>query len=82
MPNYHSYNIVLEPLDEGGFMVTVPALPGCFSYGLTQEDAIAKAREAIELHVDALVEHNQPVPRDADIHPINTIIQVPVRASA
>ena len=82
MPNYTAYNVVLEPLDEGGFMVTVPTLPGCFSYGLTQEDAISKAREAIELHVDALIAHKQPVPRDADIHPINTIIQVPVRASA
>ena len=81
MPNYTTYNVVLAPLEEGGFMVTVPTLPGCFSYGETQADALEKIREAIELHVDGLIKHNQPVPRD-DVSPINAIIQVPVKASA
>ena len=82
MENYTSYNVVLEPLDEGGFMVTVPSLPGCFSYGMSPEEAIAMAREAIELHVEGLIKHGQPVPRDADIRPITTVIQVPLKATA
>jgi len=81
MPNDTTYNVVLEPLEEGGFMVTVPALPGCFSYGETQAHALEKVREAIELHVDGLLKHNLPVPHD-DVRPINAIIQVPVRAIA
>ena len=81
MPNYNTYNVVLEPLEEGGFMVTVPTLPGCFSYGETQSVALERVREAIELHVDGLLKHNQPVPYD-DVRPINAIVQVPVRAIA
>lgn len=81
MPNYNTYNVVLEPLEEGGFMVTVPTLPGCFSYGETQAVALERVREAIELHVDGLLQHNQPVPHD-DVRPINAIVQVPVRAIA
>lgn len=60
-------------------MVTVPSLPGCFSNGKTQESAIENVREAIELHVDGLIEHDQPVPHDDDVRPITTIIRVPVR---
>lgn len=44
--------IVLEPSDEGGFTVTVPALPGCISEGDTREEALANIREAIALYLD------------------------------
>lgn len=41
--------VVLEPDPEvGGYNVTVPALPGCFTQGDTEEEALANAREAIE----------------------------------
>jgi len=45
--------IVLEPSDEGGFTVYVPALPGCISEGDTEEEAMANIREAIELYLEA-----------------------------
>jgi predicted RNase H-like HicB family nuclease len=44
--------IVLEPSDEGGFTVYVPALPGCISEGNTREEALANIREAIELYLE------------------------------
>ena len=44
--------VVLEPSDEGGFTVYVPALPGCISEGDTREEALANIREAIELYLE------------------------------
>jgi predicted RNase H-like HicB family nuclease len=44
--------IVLEPSEEGGFTVFVPALPGCVSEGETREEALANIREAIELYLE------------------------------
>jgi predicted RNase H-like HicB family nuclease len=44
--------IVLEPSDEGGFTVYVPALPGCISEGDTREEALANIREAIKLYLE------------------------------
>lgn len=44
--------VVLEPSDEGGFTVYVPALPGCISEGETVEEALANIREAIELYLE------------------------------
>jgi len=43
--------IVLEPDAEGGYTVTVPALPGCITQGPTLDDAIARAKPAIALYV-------------------------------
>jgi predicted RNase H-like HicB family nuclease len=59
-----TYRIVLVPEEEGGFSVFVPALPGCFTQGETREEAIAMAREAIELHLESLRAHGEPIPPD------------------
>ena len=52
----------MNPEPEGGYTVTVPALSGCVTYGETIEEALSMAKEAIELYVESLVEHNEPVP--------------------
>ncbi len=44
--------VVLEPSDEGGYTVYVPALPGCISEGDTLEEAMGNIREAIELYLE------------------------------
>ena len=41
--------VVLEPSDEGGYTVFVPAIPGCISEGNSREEALTNIREAIEL---------------------------------
>lgn len=46
------FRVVLEPSDDGGFTVYVPALPGCVSEGETREEALANIREAIELYLE------------------------------
>lgn len=43
--------IVLEPSDEGGYTVYVPALPGCISEGDTFDEAVNNIREAVELYL-------------------------------
>jgi len=74
--NEHQYTIILEPdADEGGYTVTVPALPGCVTQGESIEEAIAMARDAIRLHIEALVADGQPVPEEKD-HPQAVVISV------
>ncbi len=40
------YKIALHR-DEEGFSVSVPGLPGCWTQGATEEEALANARDAI-----------------------------------
>lgn len=44
--------VILEPSEEGGYTVLVPALPGCISEGDTKEEAIKNIKEAIELYLE------------------------------
>ena len=58
-----TYRIVLEwDPDWPGWAVSVPALPGCFTQGKTQAQAIERAREAIEVHIAGLEADGEPVP--------------------
>lgn len=46
------YAVLLTPdLESGGYSVTVPALPGCFTHGETVEEALHEVREAIACYV-------------------------------
>jgi antitoxin HicB len=58
--------------------VTVPALPGCLTWGETPEEAIVNAREAIAGHVAALRDLGEPVPPgDAPDHaPVSLAVDV------
>jgi predicted RNase H-like HicB family nuclease len=51
--------VVLEPAEEGGYNVSVPALDGCFTQGDTEEDALSNAKEAIACYLEGLEKVNQ-----------------------
>ena len=44
--------VILEPSDEGGYTVSVPALPGCINEGDNIDRALANIQEAIELYLE------------------------------
>ena len=46
--------VILEPSDEGGYTVTVPALRGCISEGDTREEALINIQEAIRLYLESV----------------------------
>ena len=63
--------VVMQPSDEGGYTVIVPALPGCISEGDTKEEALKNIREAIELYLE-------PVDDDATFAPNAEQLEVAV----
>ena len=61
------YTVVLTPESEaGGYSVSVPALPGCFSQGDSVEDALVQIREAIGLYLWGLQQDGDQIPGDVD----------------
>lgn len=59
------YPVVVAPLppeDGGGFLATVPDLPGCMSDGDTPEQAIANVQDAIEMWIEAAAELGRTIP--------------------
>lgn len=50
----YKYIVTFKPDDEGGYIVTVPALPGLVTYGDTLEEAKKMAREAMLGYLESL----------------------------
>ena len=48
--------VLVRPETLGGYSVSVPALPGCFSQGETREEALSNIREAAELWLEVAAE--------------------------
>ena len=62
-----NYKILLKKEPEGGFTVFVPSLPGCITYGNTLNEAIEKAKEAIELYIESLKAHGEEIPTEENM---------------
>lgn len=62
---FYNFEIVIEKeLEDAGYSAFSPTLPGCFSNGATIEEAKKNIREAIEQHVQTLLDRGQPVPQN------------------
>lgn len=60
------YAIVVEKT-ENNYSAYVPDLPGCVATGSTVEETERELREAIEFHIEGLVEDGLPVPQPVSI---------------
>ena len=62
---FYDFTIVIEgeenPAD--GFYAYSPQLPGCYSNGRTVEEARRNMREAIQQHLQVLLERDEPIPQ-------------------
>ena len=58
------YTVIIEPGQESGYVVRVPALRGCVTQGETRDEALANVKEAIEVYIEDLLEDGLPVPSE------------------
>ena len=65
MAEHYSFSVILEPQEEGGFTVLVPALPEVVTEGDTEQEALTNAEEAIRLIVSYRRDHGIAIPSDA-----------------
>ena len=57
-----SYYAVFDPAVEGGFNVSFPDFPGCYTFGTTFEEAKQKAEEVLELWLEHLASKEEAIP--------------------
>ncbi|MGH7813512.1 MAG: type II toxin-antitoxin system HicB family antitoxin [Candidatus Binataceae bacterium] len=75
-----SYAVVYDAAPEGGYAAFVPALPGCHSQGETLEETELNIKEAIEVYLESLVAHREPIPKGERV--LQGIVTVSVPAHA
>lgn len=69
-----NYTVILTPEADGSAItVEVPAMPGVVTWGRDRAEALASAREAIELHLESYCERGEPFPRDRRLAGVDTV---------
>lgn len=64
--NQLKYAVIVQPLpseEGGGFVATVPDLPGCMSDGETPQDALANVEDAVRAWIEAAQELGHAIPQ-------------------
>ncbi len=54
--------VILQKEDDGGYVATVPILPGCVSQGDSRAEALRNIEEAIELYIEDMRAAGESVP--------------------
>jgi len=76
----YSYSVFYESDPDGGYIVTAPTLHGCYSQGDTLEEAEKNIKEAIELYIESLTVHHEPIPEE--IRSFQGVVVIPVSSSS
>lgn len=61
-----NYTAIFEPQEEGGYVVSVPAIPGCVTQGDTFEEAVEMIKDALEGCLAVLKEEGQEIPKETE----------------
>jgi antitoxin HicB len=60
--NEYQFTVIIDRQPEGEYLVSVPALPGCYTEGRTLEEAREMATDAIRAYCASLLKHGEPLP--------------------
>jgi predicted RNase H-like HicB family nuclease len=61
------YLILIEGSEETSYSAYAPDLPGCIATGATREEVEREMRDAIEIHLDGLLQAGQPIPEPSQL---------------
>jgi antitoxin HicB len=65
MANQLRYTAAFEPAEEGGYIVTFPAIPGLATQGETLVEARAMATDCLRAYLESLHQDGEPLPYEA-----------------
>ena len=62
----YKFEIIITPNEKGGYYARIPDIPSIFTGGISEEDALKTAREAIDEYIKICKEEGLPVPEPKD----------------
>lgn len=58
----YQFTVVVERDEDGVYIATCPALPGCYSQGDSYQEALENLKDAMKLHIQARQSLGEPIP--------------------
>ncbi len=71
----YAYPVVIEPLEEGGFLASCPNLQGCHAEGMTRGEALSNIEEVMKIFIEDMVSEKQELPESVDTNSTVTILE-------
>lgn len=65
------YPAIFEPAEEGCFNVTIPDIPGCFTFGSDMADAIEMAKDCLEMMLVHYEDEKKSIPPSSDVKSVD-----------
>jgi len=78
----HRFTAILERMPEEGYVVSVPALPGCLTEGCTLEEAKEMAIDAIRGYCQSLIKDGEAIPGEGLGEQFIGYLEVPMEVPA
>jgi len=75
-----AYSVFYHQAAEGGYVASVPALPGCHTHGETVEETERNVKEAIALYLESLADHGEAIPWEGPSFQGRGTVPLPVLA--
>lgn len=77
----YTFTAHFTPTEEGGYLATVPALPGCISQGESLEEAKTNIKEAMELYIESLLADGEDIPDEKRLGIVREELTVTLEAA-
>ncbi len=70
---FYTYRIIIEPDENNTFHASVPALPGCHTWGESLDEVRVNVRDAIDVYLRSLKADGESIPEDKGIEVFESI---------
>ena len=58
--------VVLKEEDDGRWSASIPALPGCSSWGYSKDEALENIRDAADIYIEDMIDAGETLPPPSD----------------
>ncbi|MHB8654421.1 MAG: type II toxin-antitoxin system HicB family antitoxin [Terriglobia bacterium] len=70
----YEFTVVIEKDEDGRYVAICPALQGCYTEGETEGEARQLIEDAIRLHIESRLAHNEPIYREVDSRKVRVAV--------
>jgi antitoxin HicB len=73
MKGFRTYRVIIKLDENGSYYASVPALPGCFTWGDSVEEVRLLIKDAMDVYLRSLIKDGELIPNDDGIEVMESV---------